>query len=60
MLTLHVSIYVAGVVEIKSELLTMRVEFPLVYLLHGYCDVIFSCMLLLCSTESFNFTCFFL
>lgn len=34
--------------------------FSLEYLVHGYRDVIFSCMLLLCSTESFNFTCFFL
>lgn len=30
------------------------------YLLHGYCDVIFSCMLIFCSTDPFNFTCFFM
>lgn len=57
---LHESSDTAGVVEVNLEVLTMGVRFSLEYLVHGYRDVIFSCMLLLCSTESFNFTCFFL
>lgn len=52
----HESSNVAGVVLGQASNLKNGVGSSLV---HGYCDVIFSCMFLFCSTESFNFTYFF-
>lgn len=61
-LTLHVSICVAGVVESESEYVTFEVSVALsVYIAWlSRCHLFVSCMLLFCSTESFNSTCFFL